>query len=107
MFLDPIFVKTAKSDPRTAFKRPKLTSFENREIAEILVKSVKIGLFGYSKRQNSTVFQDMSLKFCTRSHRQVLFTSIPFLLIKNSWKILEKNKILDFFNFEIFKTFKI
>ena len=37
---------------------PNETKFESRKISEIIVNSVKVAFYGYSKWQNSSVFQD-------------------------------------------------
>ena len=59
------------------------TKFENRENAEILVINVMSGLFGHSKRQNSAVFQDINVKYCTHINRQVLVHIYSVLCSKN------------------------
>ena len=48
-------------------------NFENRKNAEIAGNRVKNGRFRPSKRQNSDIFQDIYLKFCTRIHLTGLF----------------------------------
>ena len=73
MFLGQIFVKNAQNDPRILFERSKSEKMKIGENAEMLVNSVKSGLFWSFKRQNSAAFQDINLKFCTHIHQQVFF----------------------------------
>ena len=65
---------------------PNRTIFENLKITDIL-KQHKSGLLWHSKRQNSAVFQDIAVKFCTCIHRQVLFHIYSSFWKKKSWKI--------------------
>ena len=57
MFLGQIFVNNAKMALEHFVNGPNWTNFEYRKNAEIVVNSVKSGLFGHSKRQNSAVFK--------------------------------------------------
>ena len=64
---------------------PKRKIFECRENAE---NSVKNGSFRPSKHQNSVIFQDIYLKFCTHIHRTGFFTHI---------RLFEHSKVLSIF----------
>ena len=73
---------------------------------EILVNSVKSGLFGHSKRQNSAVFQESDLKLSTHIHRQVFLYIYSAFLDSNIFlKKWEKRFFAIFF--QNFKNFKI
>ena len=74
MFLGHFIVKNAKNDPRTLFERPKSDKFKKkRKNADIAGNSVKSGRFRPLERQNSGIFHDIYLKFCTRLHPRELF----------------------------------
>ena len=84
-------------------------NFENRKNAEIAGNRVKNGRFRPSKRQNSDIFQDIYLKFCTRIHLTGLFDIYSgFLKIrkisKNILKIIFL--LIIFYNFQNFQNFE-
>ena len=63
------FRQEQKKVPEYFYSGPNRTKFEKRTNADILVNSVKSGLFGRSKRQNSALFQDINLKLCPHVYR--------------------------------------
>ena len=73
MFLGQVSVKNAKMTQEHFLNGPNRTKCDHRKNAEIAVNSVKSGLLGHSRRQNSAVFQNIDLKFCTHIHRRVFF----------------------------------
>ena len=90
------FRQERKNVARTLFEGPNRTKNGDRKNAEIFAHSVKSGLFWHSKRQNSAVFQDSNLKFCTHIHHQVfLYIHSGFSTTQKSLKILKKNQIFD------------
>ena len=60
--------ESQKTTQEHLLNSPNRTNFENWENADIAGNSVKNGRFRHSKHQNSVIFQDMHLKFCTRIH---------------------------------------
>ena len=94
---------------------PNWTNFENFENTEIARNSMKNGLFQHSKHQNSGIFQDIYLKFCTHIYLTGFFDmysvfwkckKIPhFLKIMLFWlflKIFQKFRIWDSSLMEMF-----
>ena len=73
MYVGQIFVKKAKNDPRTLFEQSKQEEIWKLEKCPNPSEYRKRGLFGHSKRQNSAVFQDRDLKFCTFIYLQAFF----------------------------------
>ena len=73
--------------------------------AENAGNKVENGRFRLSKRQNSDIFQDIYLKFCTRLHLKGSFTCILFFLIENFPHFLNIILFVNYF-FTIFKIFK-
>ena len=82
------FHQERKNVARTLFEGPNRTKNGNRKNAEIFAHSVKSGLFWHSKRQNSAVFRDSNLKFCTHIHHQE-FLYLHIFRIFDTSKILE------------------
>ena len=81
MFFGQIFVKNAKMTLEHFLNGPNRTKIENPENAEILVNNIKSCRFGHSERQNSAVFEDSDLKFCTQILQQVsLYTYSVFFI---------------------------
>ena len=98
-----IFVKNAKNGPRILFEQPKSDKNSKSENAEILVNNVKSGLFGHSERQNSAVFQESDLKFCTPIHRQVFVyrVSHKFVLTQDMQVREGKLGVLEHFSWSV------
>ena len=98
MFMGQFFVKNVKNDPRTFFERPKSDKFWKPGKYRNRREQRKNDPFRPSKHQNSVIFQDIYLKFCTRVHLTSSFTYIPvFWKFENFPKYFENN-IFDYFS---------
>ena len=89
MFLGQFFAKNAKNDPRTLLNGPSRTKFEIQVNTEIAGNGMKNGRFRPSKHQNSGIFQDIYLKFCTHigTPGSVLSLVLRFFEISNNFAI--------------------
>ena len=111
---DPLFwvsfsSKTRKMILEHFLNGPNRTNFEYRKHAEITGKSVKNGRFGPSKRQNSGIYQDIYLKFCTRIQLTGLFHMYSgFLKIRKFSLIFFGFFFVNYFfyNFQNFQNFE-
>ena len=96
------FRQEHENDPRRVFEWSKSDTIWKYENSEILVNSVKSGIFRHSKWQDWAVFQDVNLKFCTHIIQTCYFSYILFLNSQFNFKILEKKSP----NFNFFNHFK-
>ena len=71
LFLCSIFIKNAKMTLELLLNTQIRQKLKIGKMPKSTVNSVKSGIFGPSKRQNSAVFQYSDLKYCTHIHEQV------------------------------------
>ena len=104
MFLDQIFAKNAKNEPKTLFEASKSVKKQNSEITVKSRNDVKSACFLHVLCYISAIFEDIDLKFCTHIH-ETLPSNISYVFLKILiWgKNVSKRKKI----FEIVKILKI